>query len=180
MWRLGLEKSCLWFRALGIGEEDLLEGHSRTRGVGLHATVGVGLLSCVCVCAVFDPHLPTGNERVTREPEVAWQPRGMTLRSMRTKIINHSEEKMWSLSKYSGEQLGPVMMVEQAEFAWQVATVLAYIAIMSENLTNVCPILVLSWVSVVLQVAMTTGTNPKLRVAHELDYQVVRSAGAAS
>ena len=44
---------------------------------------------------------------------------------------------------------------------------------------NVCPFLVLSWVSVGLQVAMTTGTNPKLRVAHEQENQVVRSAGAA-
>ena len=39
--------------------------------------------------------------------------------------------------------------------------------------------LVLSWVSVGLQVAMTTCSNPKLQVAHELEYRVVRSAGAA-
>ena len=57
---------------------------------------------------------------------------------------------------------------------------LRYIAIMSENLTNVCPILVLSWGSVGLQVAMTTGTNPKLRVADKLECQVERSAGAAA
>ena len=50
---------------------------------------------------------------------------------------------------------------------------------MSENQINVCPILVLSWVSVGLQVAMTSGTNPKLRVAHELECQFVRSVGAA-
>ena len=56
---------------------------------------------------------------------------------------------------------------------------LRYIAIMSENQINVFPILVLSSVSVGLQVAMTTGANPKLRVAHELECQVVRSAGAA-
>ena len=55
---------------------------------------------------------------------------------------------------------------------------LRYIAIMRENLTNVCPLLLLSWVSVGLQVA-TTGINPKLRVAHELECQVVRLAGAA-
>ena len=35
----------------------------------LLVTVGVRLLSCAC--AVFDPHLPTGNVHVTREPEVA-------------------------------------------------------------------------------------------------------------
>ena len=67
--------------------EDLLEGRSWTMGVVLLVTVGVGLLSCVC--AVFDPHLPTGNVHVTREPEVAWQPSGMTLRSTRNEIINH-------------------------------------------------------------------------------------------
>ena len=43
------------------------------------------------MCAVFDPHLPTGNVHVTREPEVAWQPSGMILRSMRNEIINHSK-----------------------------------------------------------------------------------------
>ena len=57
-------------------------------GVVLLVTFGVGLLSCVC--AVFDPHLPTGNVHVTREPEVAWQASGMTLRGMRGEIINHS------------------------------------------------------------------------------------------
>ena len=41
------------------------------------------------MCAVFDPHLPTGNVHVTREPEVASQPSGMTSRSMRNEIINH-------------------------------------------------------------------------------------------
>ena len=44
--------------------EDLFEGHSWTVGVVLLSTVGVGLLSCVC--AVFDPHLPTGHVHVTR------------------------------------------------------------------------------------------------------------------
>ena len=63
--------------------EDPFEGHSWTMGVVLLVPVGVGLLSCVC--AVFDPHLPTR------------QPRGMTLRSMRIKIINHPKEEMWSL-----------------------------------------------------------------------------------
>ena len=49
--------------------EDLIVVHSWTMGVVLLVTVGVGLLSCAC--AVFDPHLPTGNVHVTREPEVA-------------------------------------------------------------------------------------------------------------
>ena len=70
-----------------IGEE-LFEGHIWTMNVCvLLITVGVGLLCCMC--AVFDPHLPTGTVHVTREPEVAWQPSGMTLRSMRNEIINH-------------------------------------------------------------------------------------------
>ena len=53
----------------GIGVtigEDLFEGRSWTMGVVLLVTVGVGLLSCLCT--VFDPHLPTGNVHVTREP----------------------------------------------------------------------------------------------------------------
>ena len=49
--------------------EDLIVVHSWTMGVVLLVTVGVGLLSCAC--AVFDPHLPTGNVHVTREAEVA-------------------------------------------------------------------------------------------------------------
>ena len=90
MWGLGLENNCLWFLDTGvIIGEDLIEGHSWTTGVVLLVPVGVGLHGCVC--AVFDPHLPTGNVHVTREePEVAWQPRGTTLRSMRNEIINHS------------------------------------------------------------------------------------------
>ena len=42
-----------------------------TIGVVLLVTVGVGLLSCAR--AVFDPHLPTGNVHVTREPAIAKQ-----------------------------------------------------------------------------------------------------------
>ena len=90
--------------------EDLFEGHSWTTGVVLLITVGVGPLSCVC--AVFNPHLPTGSVHATREPEVARQPRGMILRSMRTKIINHVKERTWSLSWYCGDQLWQLMDVE--------------------------------------------------------------------
>ena len=78
--------------------EDLFEGQSWTMGVVLLVTVGVGLLRCVC--AVFDPHLPTGNVHVTREPEVAMQPSRMTLRSMRAKIINHVRENVESLTVF--------------------------------------------------------------------------------
>ena len=134
--------------------EDLFEGQCWTMGVVLLVTVGVGLLSCVC--AVFDLHLPTEHVHVTGEPEVARQPRGMTLRSMRIKIINHSKEKMWSLSRYSGDQLGQLMMSNKRSLRGKLAQFVRYIAIMSENLVNVCPILV-------------SGTNPKLRVAHELE-----------
>ena len=79
-----------------IGEH-LFEGHSWTKGVVLLITVWSGTAQ-LYVCAVFDPHLPTGNVHVTREPEVARQPRGMTLRSMRNAIINHAKERTWSLS----------------------------------------------------------------------------------
>ena len=69
--------------------------------------------------------------------------------------------------------------VEHAEFVWEAGTVLEVHFFMSENLNNGYPILVLSWVSIGLQVAMITCTNPKLTVAHELEYKVARSAGAA-
>ena len=92
--------------------EDLFEGHSWTMGVVLLVTVGVALLSCAC--AVFDPHLPTGNVHVTREPEVARQPSGMTLRSTRAEIINYVKERTWSLSLYSGDQLGQLMVMLNA------------------------------------------------------------------
>ena len=153
------------------------EQGSWTMGVVLLETVGVGLLSCVC--AIFDQHLSIGNVHVTGEPEVARQPRGMTLRSMRIKIINRPKEKMWSLSRYSGDQLKQLMISNKRSSCGKLVQLLRYNAIMSENQINVCPILVLSWNSIGLQVAMTTGTNPKLRVAHELECQVVRSAGAA-
>ena len=64
-------------------------------------------------------------------------------------------------------------------FCRKLVQFLRYIAIMSENETNACPSPVLSWVSVGLQVTKTTGTNPKLQVAHELEYRVVSSAGTA-
>ena len=47
----------------------------------------------MCVRAVFDLILPSGNAHVTREAEVARQPSGMTLRSMQNEIINHVREK---------------------------------------------------------------------------------------
>ena len=104
-----------------ITGEDLSEGHSWTLGVVLLDTVGVGLLSCVCV--VFDLHLPTRNVNVTREPKVAWQTRDPTLRSVRIKIIN--KPKIWSLSRCSGDQMEAADDVEQAEFVWHVGAVLA-------------------------------------------------------
>ena len=100
-------------------------------GVVLLVTVGVRLLSCVC--AVFDPHLPTGNVHVTGKPEVARPPRGMTLRSMRTEIINHAKEKRWSLSWFSGDQLGQLMEIEGTVLSRYLVQLLRCIAIMSEN-----------------------------------------------
>ena len=89
--------------------KDLFEGHSWTMGV-LLVTVGVGL----------HPHLPSGNVHVTREPEAAWQPSGMTLRSMRNKIINHlnvkKERDVDSLTVF-WRSAGAADDVEHAEFS---------------------------------------------------------------
>ena len=116
-------------------EEDLFESHSWTTGVALPTKVGVGLLCCVC--AVFNPDLPTGSVQVTREPEVARQPSGMTLRSMRNEIINHVREKMWSLSWYSGDQLWQLMEMLNAQYCRNALVhLLRRIAIMSENQTR--------------------------------------------
>ena len=63
------------------------------------------------MCAVFDPHLPTGNVHVTREPEVAWRPKWHDFeKSAKREIINHGKERTWILSRYSGDQLGQLMM----------------------------------------------------------------------
>ena len=83
--------------------EDFFEGHSWTTGVVLLITVGVGLLSRVY--AVYDPHMPTVNVQVTREPEVARQPRGMTFDNMRTKIINQEKEREVGVSFSIGLQV---------------------------------------------------------------------------
>ena len=89
------------------------------------------------MCAVFDPHLPTGNVHVTREPEVAWQPRGMTLRSMRNETINHAKEKTCSLSWYSGDQLWQLIEMLNARYGrYTLVQLLRRIAIMSENQTR--------------------------------------------
>ena len=68
--------------------EDLIEGQSWTMGVVLLVTVGVVLLSCAR--AVFDPHLPTGNVHVTREPAIAKQWRCMSPRAMQDDDLDHS------------------------------------------------------------------------------------------
>ena len=111
---------------------DLLKGHSWTAGCLI--TVGAGLLSCVY--AVYDAHLPTGNVQVTREPELARQPRGMTLDSMRTKIINHAKERTWSLSWCSGDQLWQLIEMLNAQCCRDtLAQLLRRIVIMSETQT---------------------------------------------
>ena len=71
-------------RTEGLIWEDLFEGHNWTIGVMLLITVGVGLLSCVCI--VFDPHLVTENVSVIREPEVERNPSGMTLESVKMRL----------------------------------------------------------------------------------------------
>ena len=114
--------------------EDSFKSHSWTTSVVLLISVGVGLLSCVC--AVFNPHLPKGSVQVSREPEVVRQLSGMTLRSTRTVIINHVREKTWSLSWYSGDQLGQLMEMLNARYCRNtLVQSLRRIAIMSENQT---------------------------------------------
>ena len=66
--------------------ENLIEGQSWTMGAVLLVTVGVGLLSCAR--AVFDPHLPTGNVHVTREPAIAKQ-WSMSSRAMQDDDLDH-------------------------------------------------------------------------------------------
>ena len=65
---------------------------------------------------------------VTREPEVARQPSGMTVGSMRSKIINH----VW----YSGDQLWQLMeMLTALHCRDTMVQLLRRIAIMRENQT---------------------------------------------
>ena len=102
-----------------------------TMGVVLLVTVGVGLLSCVC-CV---------------RSEVARQPRGMTLRSMRNEIIHHlkvTKRETWILSWYSGDQMGQLMMSNTRSWCGKLVQFLRHVASTNENPTNVCPILVLS------------------------------------
>ena len=112
--------------------EDLFEGHSWTIGVVLLITIGVGLLCCVS--AVLDPHLTTRNVHVTREPEVARKPSGMTLKNMRAKISDHGKERDRSFSWYYGDQLWQLMKIMNAQYCrGTLVQLLRRIAIMSEN-----------------------------------------------
>ena len=114
------------------------------------------------MCAVFDPHLPTGNVHVTREPVVGRQPRGMTLRSMRNEIVNHAKERTWSLSWHSGDQLWQLVEMLTARYGREtLVQLMLRISIKSKNQT-VCSGDDRVWgkFSIGLQVAMTTCTNP--------------------
>ena len=75
--------------------EDLIEGQTWTMGVVLLVTVGVVLLGCAC--AVFDPHLPTGNVHVTREPAFAKQWSSVSPRAMQEDDLDHVNERKWIL-----------------------------------------------------------------------------------
>ena len=160
----------MWFQVL---KEDLIEGQSWTMGVVLLITVGVVLL--YCVFAVIVSHMPTGNVLVTA---IAKQRGCLILRTMQDDDLDHLNvtARTWILSWYSGDQLRQLMMSNTRSLCGKLVQFLRHIVIMSENQINAWPILVLSWVSVGVQVAMTTCTNPELQVAHELKYRVVRSA----
>ena len=158
--------------------EDLSEGQSWSLGVVMLITVGVVLLSCEF--AVVVSHLPTGNVHVTREPAIAKQC-SMSPRAMQDDDFDHLNvtESMGIPSGYSGGQLWQLMVLNTRSVCGKLVEFLRYIAIMSENQINTCPIVVLSWVSIGLQAAMTTCTNPQCQLAHELEYRVARSAVAA-
>ena len=132
-----------------------------------------------CVFAVIVSHLPTGNVHVTREPAIAKQ-WSTSPRAMQDDDFDHFNvtQSTWILSWYSGDQLWQLMVSNTRSLCGKLVQFLLYIAIVSANQINACPILVLLWVSVGLSVAMTTCTNPKCQVAHELEYRVVRSAVA--
>ena len=94
-----------------IIREDLIEGQSWSMGVVLLVTVGVVLL--ICVLAVLDPHLPTGNVHMTREPAIAMQWRCMSPRALQDDDLDHlgvTKTETWYLSQYSGTQLEQLMM----------------------------------------------------------------------
>ena len=109
----------MWFSGTGviIGEH-LIDGHSWTMGVVLLVTVGVGTAQLCVLYSIRTCQL--GNV-----PEVARQPRGITLTSTRTKIINHSKREDVESLKVFWRSTGAADDVEQAEFAWQVGSVIA-------------------------------------------------------
>ena len=104
--------------------EDLIEGQSWTMGVVLLVKVGVGLL---CYArAVFDPHLPTGNVHVTREPAIAKQ-WSMSSRAMQDDDLDHlnvTNRDVDSLTVF-WKSVGAADDVEHAELVREVGTVLA-------------------------------------------------------
>ena len=127
--------------------------------------------------SVFDPHLPTGNVQVTREPEVARQPRGMTSRSMRNDTINHAKERTWSLSWLSGDQLEQLVEMLNARYGRDTRVkLLRRIAIMSENQTGVVATIVFGVsFSIGLQVAMTVCANPSSGVTIASTWPLTKS-----
>ena len=153
--------------------KDLIEGQSWTLSVVLLITVGVVLLSCVF--AVIVSHLPTGNVHVTREPAIAKQC-SVSPRVVQDDDLDHLNvtDSTWIISWNSEDQLWQLVVSNTRSLCGKLVQFLRYIAIMSENQTNACP-----WVFLGLKAAMTPCTNPKCQVAHELEYRVVRSAGAA-
>ena len=104
----GQQLSCGPGTGVIIGE-NLFEGHSWTIGVVSLVTVGMVLLSCASV--VLDPHLPTGNVYVTREPQVARKPSGMTFEKHANKDHRPRKVRAGSLSWYSGDQLWQLMEI---------------------------------------------------------------------
>ena len=114
----------------------LIEGQSWTIGVVLLVTVRVVPLSCAR--AVFDPHLPTGNVNVTREPAIAKQRSCTSPRTTQDDDLDHVNERTWILSWYSGNQLWQLMVLNTRSMCGKLVQFLRHIAIMSENQIKVC------------------------------------------
>ena len=95
---------------------------------------------CSAVCLLlFNPHLPNGNEHVTREPAIAKQ-MSMSPRAMQDDDLDHlhTTESTWILSCYSGNQLRHLMVSNTRRLFGKLVQFLRYIT------SHGYPILVLS------------------------------------
>ena len=89
--------------------------------------------------------------------------------------IDHVKERTWILSWYSGDQLWQLIMLNTLSFVGSWYSFCGTLPPWVRTKPSVAAILAFAvGLSVRSQVAMTTCTNPKLQVAHELENQVVK------